>query len=227
MERGRLLAKQITTNGNGFADTLIFTTPGGSVTKTVKGLAIKHSTVLNDFGAGVRGKTARVTVCEDVLHDAAYPIRNEDNTVNLKDHRVTWTDSEGITATYVITEILPDRSVGIIRCTLGEYRTGDEPRKIIGWKVRKVNITLKASPSATVVDDGNEVSLECAPNVDGTLTVAYLTSVAGITVLSPMLIGENSYQNVPYTAGTFGNLYGNFAIGDIIAVNASLPVYQV
>lgn len=222
--------QQITTDSRGFAQPVVFTTPGGTVSKTVNAVAVKHSTSINEFGAPVRGKTARVTVSEHALYLAGYPVRNPDNTVNLKDHKVVWTDSENISYTYVINEIQPDRRVGMIVCTLGDYKTGSEPRKVIGWKPCLVQVIVTATPNPAntqLLDNGDIIPKEYALNVNGTLTIPYLVSVTGIGVLTPFMLDNSPMGTVPYSAGTFTYPGGSFQNGNNIEINASLPLYQL
>lgn len=231
MERARKVKKQILSNGRGFAVDVTFTTPGGTVTKTVKAHAVKNSIGIDpDSGAPIRSDTARVTVHEETLTGADFPTRGTGNELAIKDCLVSFTEHDGSTFTGIVTMILPNKMGGEIVCTVGAYRTTTSPRKIIGWKVCPFTVLLVETPddsNTQTLRNGDVVPAEYSPNEDGSLTIPYLSSVSGITVLTPMMIGETPYQDVPYSDGTFGTRYGNFNTGDRITFNASLPLYQI
>jgi hypothetical protein len=224
--------KRILTDGAGFAIPVLFTTPGGTITKTINAIPIKHSTAIDGYGATAIGKTARVNVSEEALNDADYPVRNDDTTIALKDHRVTWTDSSNIAYTYVIDRIMPSRTFGNIVCILGDYTTGSEPKRIVTWKACRIraNIVETPDPEQTqTLDNGDVIPLEYSVNEDFTITIPYLISVTGITVLTPFMLNENPYQNEPYSNGTFNHSGSGqgFKVGDEVEFNASLPIYAI
>jgi len=126
MEQARADILQITTDKKaGWAIDISFTTPNGyspAVTVTISGIAIKHSIVNNEYGAPIKGKTARVSISEAALVAMEYPVRNGDNKVSLNKHTVSFVDSAGLTYHGIITEIYPDETTGSIVCTLGDYQ---------------------------------------------------------------------------------------------------------
>jgi hypothetical protein len=116
------LAKDILTDSSdGFSTSVTFTTANGEVTKICDALAIRHSTTVNEYGAPVKGTAAFVTVAESALLDVDFPTRDANNKISLVDNLVSWVDVQGDTVNYIITEIFPDHTLGVIRCTLGIY----------------------------------------------------------------------------------------------------------
>lgn len=107
--------------GGGFEVDLTFRTPSGSVTKTVKGLGIKHHLSIDNEGVSQNQLNAHVTVSEKTLVDAGYPVRDGNEIVALKDHIVSFEDSTGIESSYIITQSYPDETVGVIVCIIGEF----------------------------------------------------------------------------------------------------------
>jgi hypothetical protein len=222
----------ITTDDDGFAVPVIFTTTDGVlvVTVTCNALAIKHSLVHNDQGMLVTGRNARVSVSELALLALNYPVRDTNNNVSLKGHTVTWTDVSGVQATYQIKEQNPDESTGLIVCQLSNYGVVTPPgRLIIGWIVSRVDVLL-----VTVVDplvkqtlaNGDQINVQYVINNNGTLTIPYL---ATYNVLTPFIIDNGVLQDEPYDqpTGTFDNSnYGGFQVGNVISFNASIPVWQ-
>lgn len=91
-------------------------------TATVGGTSTKHHLAVNREGAPYKGKVASVTVAEGLLTAAGYPVRNARNEVDLKGHKVTWTDSTGTSVTYTIDSWVPDERLGLIVCILGNYK---------------------------------------------------------------------------------------------------------
>lgn len=114
--------EDITSNADEFGDPITFATPAAidpAVTVTVNGIAIRHSADINDMGAGVTGKVARITICEAVLVAAGYPTRDANDKIALVNHKVSFTDAHG-TYTAVIRECIPDHKLGVIVCRLGD-----------------------------------------------------------------------------------------------------------
>lgn len=120
LDIARKHTKQIL-SGGGFETYITFQTPPGqtSVTATIKGLAISHHTSIDDDGVPVRSMHVHITVSEASLTDESYPVRNSEQKVVLKNHKVSWKDSTGITKTYIIEDVLPDNTLGMIPLILG------------------------------------------------------------------------------------------------------------
>jgi len=132
MAKGRLAERaksdwqRLTTVG-GFEEDITFKTPdsfsGPAVEVTVQGLATKHHLDVDTDGNAVSSKNVHVSVSEQVLVDAGYPIRDSEpiSEVSMINHKVGYADSTGVLKEYVILQSFPDETVGIITFILGDY----------------------------------------------------------------------------------------------------------
>lgn len=115
--------KRIIESG-GFEEEIIFKTPDSFITASeaiIQGLATKHNLNVDTDGNAVSAKNVHITVSEDALILAGYPVRvNEE--VSLIDHKVDYVDSTGILKNYVVLQCFPDETVGVITCILGDYK---------------------------------------------------------------------------------------------------------
>ena len=101
----------------GIAITL--TAPTAEVANIV-GIATKHHIGVDTDGNPINTKNAHITISEQLLVDAGYPVR-ANNEVSILQHRVSYKDSTGITKEYVIEETFPDETVGMITCILNDF----------------------------------------------------------------------------------------------------------
>jgi len=112
--------QQITTDTvNGFGTAITLTSPTAVVAEIV-GLATKHHIGIDDDGNVVNTKNAHISFSEKQLTDQSYPVRDADGEVALYNHQATWIDSTGASITYVIREMFPDETIGVILCILGD-----------------------------------------------------------------------------------------------------------
>ena len=87
---------------------------------TVRGMAAKHHLGINpDTGAPINSKNASISISEQTLVDAGYPVRT-DNEVAMTGRKVNYTDSAGVDAQYKIDEVWPDETLGLIVMILGD-----------------------------------------------------------------------------------------------------------
>lgn len=104
----------------GFEEEITLSTPSKNVTVNVKGLATKHHLSFDSDGLQVNAKNAHITLDEKELIDLGYPVRvNEE--ILLINHLVSVPDSSGIIKNYVINNVFPDETLGLIVCVLGDY----------------------------------------------------------------------------------------------------------
>ncbi len=103
-----------------------------------------------------------------------------------------------------------------------------------GWKVCRFPnegvLTVVETPDpeqTTQLANGDIVPLQYALNDDGTITIPELASYPNISVLTPFLIGNQSFDTITidYSTGKITNSAGGFIIGNEISFNASLPLY--
>lgn len=112
----------ITSDLDGFAKQIIFTAPTGQ-TATLNGIHSKHHMGFDiESGRNINTKNAHISVSESFLVAQSYPLRGLDGKVNLKDHQVQVRDSTGTLAKYVVAEWMPDETIGLILCILGDKK---------------------------------------------------------------------------------------------------------
>ena len=102
----------------GIAITL--TAPSAEVAN-IAGLATKHHIGVDSDGNAINTKNAHITISEQLLVDAGYPVRDSDNEVAIINHRVSYKDSTGVAKEYVIEETSPDETIGMITCILNDF----------------------------------------------------------------------------------------------------------
>lgn len=213
-------------------ESCIFTVTDGEtlVSKTVKAAPASYQKLVGlDFGEQLSVKTARLMVSEKSLVDAEYPVRNSANKVALKGHRITYTDLSGQQATYIVAEQYPNNLTGLIVLQLGEFAVSVPPpdKLIIGWSYAPITIEIRETPdgSTQTLPNGDVIAKQYALNEDGTLTI---DGIAGWQVLSPFMLSQFPFQNMPYnqTTGTFDNSENNgFVYGSDAEVNVVYPIY--
>jgi hypothetical protein len=238
MARARKDIERFTTDARGFAVPILFSVTDGVFVKTAtcNGLAIKTSIAVDETTGDIRngiianGLNIRISVSETALAALDYPVRNTNNDANLVGHTVTFSDVTGVQATYVIREQYPDSSLGLIVCGLGMYGAVTPPgRLIIGWMPAMINVVVVDTVDDDVkqtLDNGDIINLQYVLNNDGTLTIPYL---AGYNVLTPFMMDNINIQDEPYdkTTGTFdGSAHGGYLTGNLITINAVIPIWQ-
>lgn len=213
-------------------DDCIFVVTNGEtvVTATVKAMPASYQKLVGvDFGEPMSIKTARLMVSELSLTAEDYPVRNSNNRVSMKGHRITYTDVSGEQATYIVTEQFPNNLTGLIVLQLGEYAVSTPPpgKLIIGWAYAPIVIEIRETPDGTTQElpNGDIIPKQYALNGDGTLTVE---GIAGWQVLTPFMLSQFPFQDMPYnvTSGTFDNsANGGFVYGSDAEVNVVYPIY--
>jgi len=121
LELAKRDAKRITTS-LGFQESIVLMTPDKSTTLSLTGLASKHNLGFDLDGNPVNSKTVHITIDENILVEAGYPVRNLKNEVHLLRHFVAYADSTGVSKNYVVTENMPDETLGLITLILGDFK---------------------------------------------------------------------------------------------------------
>lgn len=104
-----------------FAIDLTFDDTAGKI-ETIKGWGIKHHISIDeDTGLAVNSKNAHCSFSESVLAATGYPIRDGNDEVKMKFHKVTFKNSNDVSKIYMINQTFPDESLGIITCILGDF----------------------------------------------------------------------------------------------------------
>ena len=121
MDLAKRDAEAITQNdGAGFAKEIRVIHPSGTPSITVKGIAtIHHINIDETDGNIISGRNAQCTIAEKALTDQEYPVRNNENDVNMGEHIIEFEDSNELSRSFRIKEQFPDERLGLIVFTLG------------------------------------------------------------------------------------------------------------
>ena len=120
-----LLAARILNSKGHFATDVTFDNRNETVV-VCPALVVRHHLKGIDMdGNVVDGLVARVTVSEKQLVDLEYPVRNIDKLVAMKDHRVSYTDENGIARDYIIKQQLPSDTIGVLMFGLAENKINE------------------------------------------------------------------------------------------------------
>ena len=112
--------QRFTSDPDAFGIPITFTAPTTEVANII-GLATKHHINIDTDGNVVNTKNAHISISEQLLVDALYPVRAGGDEVTLIDHRVSYADSTGTVKEYIIKETFPDETVGMITCILNDF----------------------------------------------------------------------------------------------------------
>lgn len=100
---------------------MTITTPDGSTTADIRGLGMSHHLSFDTEGQMVNTKQSHVSIHENVLIKAGYPVRNDKDVVSLHKHKIEFADHRNVIKPYLIIQAFPDETLGGITCMLGEY----------------------------------------------------------------------------------------------------------
>ncbi|PXX26276.1 hypothetical protein C7967_11538 [Thalassospira sp. 11-3] len=115
-------AKKYITAG-GFQEDLTIKTPDENTVLQITGFATKHHINFDSDGNPVNSKNVHICISESDLVANSYQVRNAKGEVALINHRVTFKDSSGLDRDYIIKETLPDETLGLITCILGDFKS--------------------------------------------------------------------------------------------------------
>jgi hypothetical protein len=107
-------------NNGGFQVSMTLTPLIGSALPIV-GLATKHNNSVNTDGLPINSKNVHVSLVESYLVSLGLTVRNSAGEINMRNWKISFPDSSGITKNYVIQETMPDETIGVIVCILGDY----------------------------------------------------------------------------------------------------------
>jgi len=122
LNRARRHAKKYVTR-SGWQEDIILESADGMYRINTVGFVSKHWINFDTDGNAANSKNAHICLDEDLLIAASYPVRNSDQEVFLRKHKVITKDSTGIEKNYVVNEWFPDETLGLIVCILGDYDT--------------------------------------------------------------------------------------------------------
>jgi len=106
----------------GFQEDITITNITGDITLNITGFATKHHIGIDLDGNTVNTKNVHVCISELDLVASDYPTRNERQEIDLFKHRISFKDSSGIVKNYVVKEVFPDETNGLIVLILGDFR---------------------------------------------------------------------------------------------------------
>lgn len=112
-------------NKGGYQIDIQLTTKDQTKTVNIQGWAVKVSGAFDTDGNQVNTKNVHVTIDEQVLIDALYPVRTFNRKikeVDFEDHIVCFADSSGEVKSYVVIQTVPDENLGLITLWLGDYK---------------------------------------------------------------------------------------------------------
>lgn len=102
---------------------LTFFKVSGQNEVTINGMATRHHLGIDpDTRTLVNSRNTQCTIHENLLKEAGFTTRNANNDVILKGVYVRYADHTGVSKVYVIAETYPDDTLGIIVCTLNQFR---------------------------------------------------------------------------------------------------------
>lgn len=109
-----------------------------------------------------------------------------------------------------------------------------DPHTSYIWKVCEVQAVIVDVPDPTVTQllgNGVTIPLQYALNADGTLSIPYIAALAGVTILTPFILGFQIATYVVFEYNAIEETYvfsnadgGGFGVGNNISFNASLPL---
>lgn len=104
----------------GFESDIKITNPSGNISLDTTGWASKHHINFDTDGAPINAKNAHICLDEDALVAGGILVRVNEEVV-LRDYKIEVKDSSGIIKKYIIKEIFPDETLGLIVCVLGDF----------------------------------------------------------------------------------------------------------
>jgi len=120
LEKAKSDWKRLLNNG-GFGVSITLTPPNSSASTIVKAIAIKHHNSIGTDGLPINAKNVHISIIESDLIALSYTVRNVEGEVSLRNHRVSFADSNDNVKNYIIKETFPDETIGLITCILGDY----------------------------------------------------------------------------------------------------------
>lgn len=122
LELARRDYKNIITNKtSGFAVDILFIPPAGS-SVTVQGLHSRHNLAIDLDGKPANSRQMHISVAESSLTDAGYTVRDANNEVQLRGHKVQVADASGEDITYKVRSVMPDDTIGNLLIILDDYK---------------------------------------------------------------------------------------------------------
>jgi hypothetical protein len=119
LSRAKADMKRFITAG-GFEVAITLTPVGGEATD-VTGLATKHHNSISTDGIPINSKNTHISLIESDLTDKGITVRDSAGEINLRNWLVSFPDSSEVSKNYIVKETMPDETLGVIVCILGDY----------------------------------------------------------------------------------------------------------
>ena len=120
-ERAKLDARAILEDTSGFAWPVTLTSPLGVVTALLGLTTDVAQTIDPDTGQAVAGQRASFAVSRAALPELPEGVAES----NRKPWLATFADSEGVTATWKVSDVMPDAAAGVVVLILEKYASAD------------------------------------------------------------------------------------------------------
>lgn len=121
LKQAKIDAAKIAASG-GFEVDVILTSPDAANSVTVTGIGTGTWMTFDDTeqGRSFNSSSNSIDIPEQLLIDAAYPYKNSKGYVDLEKHTVHLNDEASMTGKFVINEVHPNATLGLIVCILGK-----------------------------------------------------------------------------------------------------------
>lgn len=113
LDKAKKLSHRILTDLSGFGVEVTLDDGNGNIANVV-GVMSNHHISVDQENVPVNSKKASITISEQALESENYPVRDNDDQVNIHGHSVKYKDSTGVERSYSISEAFPDETVGHI-----------------------------------------------------------------------------------------------------------------
>ncbi len=102
---------------------LTFRAPTGEIAQ-VKGIGTNNAITFETDGQEAIGKSMHIGFSEEALlaSNSTYPLRNDDDEIDIDAHRVSFLDARGVERFYAVRNHYPDETVGMIMCDLERFK---------------------------------------------------------------------------------------------------------
>lgn len=112
--------RDIIEDQEGFSNNITLSAPDGSISIDVQALTTSHRLSVDpETGMLVNAKNIHFSVSERTLNELGYPVRDANNEVSMRGHKVAFPDAVGVDGMYVIDQSWPNATLGVLVFILG------------------------------------------------------------------------------------------------------------
>ena len=120
IEQAQKDSEAIVTNSNEFAQPIIIQSTSTGITVEVNALINNVHDKIDIEGNPVHSKNVVAIISELALNKLNYPVRDENNEVDMNGDKITYTDLNGNTRRFIIKSKLPDEVFGSLHFQLSD-----------------------------------------------------------------------------------------------------------